>query len=304
MSRQKKFFARGFTLIEAVVVIAITGIVAGMVALFIRLPVLGYVESEARVELSDAADTALRRMGRDLHLALPNSIRRATGANQTIYLEFLLTKTGGRYLAEDDNPNPGNPPLSFISTSNTSFTVVGPMPTGAQSIVPGDFIVVYNLGPGLDPANAYQDCAAAAGCNRAEVAGVSAPVVTLKSNPFAAQSSSTAAQIFASPGNQFQVIEPSPVTYVCDPVAQTLTRISGYAIQPGQPTDVASAPLAGATKALLVKGVTSCAFSYDNAANGLVSQRSALVGLSMTLSTSDAKESVTLFHQVHVDNTP
>jgi len=49
----------GFTLIEAIIVIAITGIVAAAVAMFIRLPVQGYVDSAARAELTDIADTAL-----------------------------------------------------------------------------------------------------------------------------------------------------------------------------------------------------------------------------------------------------
>ncbi len=49
---------RGFTLIEAVMVIAITGIVAAMVAIFIRTPIQGYFDLERRVEMTDTADTA------------------------------------------------------------------------------------------------------------------------------------------------------------------------------------------------------------------------------------------------------
>ena len=91
MRRSRIHFEEGFTLIETMLAIAVTGIVA----LFIRQPVQAYVDSEARAELIDTADTALRRIGRDLRLALPNSIRTtASGANQ--YIEFMLTKTGGR----------------------------------------------------------------------------------------------------------------------------------------------------------------------------------------------------------------
>ena len=50
----------GFTLVEAIMVIVITGILAGMVAVFIKAPVDGYVDSVRRAELTDAADTALR----------------------------------------------------------------------------------------------------------------------------------------------------------------------------------------------------------------------------------------------------
>src|SRR5205814_7956125 len=66
---------RGFTLLEAVLVIAMTGIVAAMVAVFIRAPVNAYVDQARRAELSDAADTALRRMAREVQRALPNSVR-------------------------------------------------------------------------------------------------------------------------------------------------------------------------------------------------------------------------------------
>ena len=66
---------RGFTLIEAVMVITITGIVAAMVAIFIRTPIQSYFDLERRVEMTDTADTALRRIARDSRLALPNSVR-------------------------------------------------------------------------------------------------------------------------------------------------------------------------------------------------------------------------------------
>ena len=89
--------SRGFTLIEMIVVIVLTSIIASAVAVFIKLPVEGYVATARRAEMTDIADTAIRRMGRDLRLALPNSVR-VTDGGATI--EILLTKTGGRYRTE------------------------------------------------------------------------------------------------------------------------------------------------------------------------------------------------------------
>ena len=90
---------RGFTLIEMSIVIVLTSIIASAVAVFIRLPVQGYVDTARRAEMSDEADTALRRLGRDLRLALPNSVR-VTDSGATI--EILLTKIGGRYRIESE----------------------------------------------------------------------------------------------------------------------------------------------------------------------------------------------------------
>lgn len=281
MTSNTLYSQRGFTLIEAVVVIVITGILAGMVAMFISVPVQGYFDSVGRAELTDVADTALRRMARDLRLALPNSIRVSGG-----YVELLLTNSGGRYLAEEDNPTAGNI-LDFTTAANLTFDVIAPtMPT----IVAGNSIVVYNLGPGMGPADAY--CASATGCNnRAVVSAIAAPTVTLSVNPFAAQ-----APAMRSPGRRFQVVT-TPVTYAC--VGSTLTRYAGYAIQAAQPADVAAAPLLAASSAVLASGVTGCTFSYANLPN----IRSGLAGLGITLENSN-HESVALFHQVHVDNTP
>src|SRR5437762_10922535 len=53
--------ARGVTLIEMVIVIAITAIIAAALSVFISRPVEGYADAARRAELSDIADTALRR---------------------------------------------------------------------------------------------------------------------------------------------------------------------------------------------------------------------------------------------------
>ncbi|MGH8806736.1 MAG: prepilin-type N-terminal cleavage/methylation domain-containing protein [Noviherbaspirillum sp.] len=286
----------GFTLVEAVIVIVITGIIGAVVAVFIRAPVQGYIDSAARAELTDKADTALRRIARDLRLALPNSVRVAADGK---YLELLLTKTGGRYLAEEDQPAGGNV-LKFGTAVNCAttpadcqFDVVGQMPIGApQTIVADDSIVVYNLGPDLEagnPANAY------GGGNRALVTSVNGNTITIATNPFAAQGPP-----MSSPSQRFQVVS-TPVTYFCDGSdaggSGQLVRYWNYAIQSAQPT--AQPP--GSASALLATGVQSCRFDYA----GLANIQSGLVGLQISMQTPDSNSgTVTLSHQVHVDNTP
>src|SRR5256885_15489911 len=92
---------RGVTLIEMIIVISITAIIAGAVSVFISRAVEGYADAARRAEMSDIADTALRRMTRDLRTALANSIRITCVAScgptsSAHYLEDLRSSGGGR----------------------------------------------------------------------------------------------------------------------------------------------------------------------------------------------------------------
>ena len=266
-------YQRGFTLIEAIIVITITGIIAGMVAVFIRAPVQGYFDSARRAELTDIADTAQRRISRDQHLALPNSVR-VSGGN---YLEFLQTSGGGRYRAAPDNSGGGNV-LDFTQPTKT-FDVLGP----PVAMVPGtmNLVAVYNLGiPGADAYLGDNTSTMTAGGN----------TVTINSFQFP----------FASPANRFQIIS-YPVSYVCAGVGKdasgngtgTLTRYWNYSITPNQPTSFTT------SGALLAKNVSGCSFSYDAQ---VITQRAGLV--SAWLQVTQSNESVSLYYEVHVSNVP
>ena len=67
----------GFTLIELIMVIVIMGVVGGMVSVFMKGPIDAYISGGRRAALTDTADTTVRRMARDLHKALPNSLRQS-----------------------------------------------------------------------------------------------------------------------------------------------------------------------------------------------------------------------------------
>jgi len=256
----------GFTLIEMIIVIAITAIIGSMVALFLRAPLDSYVAQDRRARLADEADTALRRMGRDIRLALPNSVR-VTSAGGVFYLEFLGTRSGGRYRAQ------GGGDILDFTAADTSFDVLGP----AVAMQAGDRIAVYNLGiPGAD-AWAGDTLAAYAGAT----GSVSNIAIAAKQFPL------------ASPGSRFQVVG-GPVSYVCNPANGTLTRYWGYAIAAGQPT----AFPAGTPQALLASHVSGCSFAYQPG----VTERSGLV--SMTLNLSQANETVRLYATTQVSNQP
>ncbi|MBS0307639.1 MAG: prepilin-type N-terminal cleavage/methylation domain-containing protein [Proteobacteria bacterium] len=277
---------RGFTLIEAVMVIVITGAIAAAVAVFMRAPVEGYFDSARRAGLTDVADTAVRRIARDLHLALPNSVRVAGGN----CIEFLPTSANGRYRAEQDCTGAcaGNK-LDFINGS-TSFDYLGGM-----SAIPAanDRVVVYNLGiPGAD---AYLNDGSASD-NTALVQAATASTITLTANKKFP---------FASPGNHFHVIPNADrvASYVCSGVGVdaagtgtgTLYRYSNYVPSAAMP---ASCPAPPAGTPILATKVSACNFSY---ASG-VTARSGLA--SVQISIQESNEPVSLYQEVHVNNTP
>ncbi|MCW8859461.1 MAG: type II secretion system GspH family protein [Deltaproteobacteria bacterium] len=259
----------GFTLIELIVVMVIVGILAALGGQFIVAPVTGYIDLARRTRLVDQAEISLRRMQRDIRHALPNSIRiDATGQ----YLEMLNTVDGGRYRRYPD-PVLGGDVLSFAVT-DSSFDVLGSLHAAPTA---GDRLVVYNISSSGLSGNAY----AAIPDNMAIIAaGSSADSVNLSPGFDFANS---------SPYQRFFVVD-QPVTYACE--GGVLNRYAGYALSASQAT-----PPSGSS-VLVSRGISNCQFSYDPGA----SQRAGLVALELSL--SEAGETITLLHQVHVVNAP
>ena len=69
----------GFTLIELIMVIIITAILGTVISRIISRPVEGFVDISRRAELVDIAEVSLRKMSREIRLALPNSVRLRSG---------------------------------------------------------------------------------------------------------------------------------------------------------------------------------------------------------------------------------
>lgn len=260
----------GFTLIEMIAVIVLTGLIAGVVALFIRAPVQGYVDSARRAEMADIADTALRRVTRDLRLALPNSVV-VTNAGTQVALDFLSTSGGGRYRAGAGGTNN----VLDFTVADTSFEVLGIMPALAAN----DQIVVYNLG--TTGANAYQND------NRATYSANAGGVITFAAGKLFP---------FPSPSQRFHVVR-EQVRYLCDTATGNLTRYWGFAI--AAPPATPTVP-AGGNNALLASRISACSFVYDPSV--VVTQRAGLV--TMLLTVTSGGESVSLYNATHVSNVP
>ena len=267
----------GFTLIELVMVIVVMGVIGATLAAFMRKPVDAYFDTARRAALTDVADTAVRRISRDIGGALPNSIRNPSSS----CIEFIPTRTGGRYRAEPDALVAGNQANAILdfSAADTSFNMLAnnSLLPPEQQIRANDVVVVYNLG--IAGADAY------AGDNTAVVSAVTSgaeSTITMAAKQFP----------LASPVGRFHVVpgDEKIVAFVCN--AGRLLRSSNHAYNN-------SCPTSGATVAVLAQGVASCSFVYNTSDL----QRNGLVQMTMAL-TDSSGESVSLYHEVHVGNTP
>jgi MSHA biogenesis protein MshO len=280
LTRNGARHSAGFTLVEAVMVITITGVMAAMVASFIVQPVRAYLDTAARAALVDNADLALRRIGRDLRIALPNSVRVTPSG---LALELIPTSGGARYASQ------GSGALQ-AGVLDSSFELIGP----ALTLSASQNLVFYNLGTGITGSDAYAangTLAQQATSNRrtsTNAAGTASTITlsTLAALPVAA----------VTPPYRVMAVDP-PVSYRCDLAAGTLVRHQGYGFAATQPD-----PPGSGSSAVLATGVTACAFK---AASTLVAARAALVNLQLTLA-AEARpdERVTLSHAVFVDNLP
>ncbi len=287
---------KGVTLLELVVTIAVLGIIAAVASMFVQPAFEAYFATQRRAEIADVSDTALRRMTRDIRLALPNSAR-VDGSRR--FIEILLTRNGGRYRALNDDDNPvatAEDPLDF-SAPDSAFDTLGTLPaTGEQQVQPNDYVVIHNLG--IAGANAYD--LAAADPNIARIAAFGAGALADEQRITLAAATRFALE---SPGRRFFVVS-GPVTYACVGVGSAagegtgaLRRWSNYAVELRGGLPPTTLP-AGARDALLADHVSACEIDYTS----LPMLGRGLVGVWLAI--TRANETVTLYFEAQVNNVP
>ena len=286
----------GFTMIELVIVIVITGIIAASLTVFFRPAVESYLGSRARADLTDQADTALRRMVRDVRVAVPNSIR--TPGSQCF--ELVPTSTGGRYRSGPDTVNDAasctsatcSAPLD-TTQATTVFDVLSPLSTTPAV---GDWVVVGNQ----NPSDVY------AGTNR----GAIASAVTTPAAAFGRHRISVASTQFpiGYDGGRFSIVPNAQraVFYVCSGADGTLDasgngkgtlyRLMNYGFNASYPGACPST--AGAD--VLATRVRSCSFVYDP--NQGATQQNGFVWMQLEVARNN--ESAHLAMGAHVSNAP
>ena len=274
----------GFNLIEIIIVITVIGVIAVAIGPVVLRPFQAYDDLGRRTALVDAAQSALSQIANDVRDAIPNTLR----TNGSSAVEFMPIQLGGRYrysstAADVSGLTPSAPDASFQTLGNISA-----LPAGAR-------LVIFNTG-----ATQFYN-AAVSGANGIISPGSTSLSLTDNGNEDQITLSS-AFQFDASgngsPGRRFYIAT-TPVSYVCDTSAGTLTRVGGYAITSSQPTNPATAPLSTAPEQTLISDlVSACAFEYTPGTN----TRTGLLVIDLTLSLDG--ESIQLLHQIQVSNVP
>jgi MSHA biogenesis protein MshO len=256
-----------------------------------------YLATRSRADLVEQADGALRRMARDVRVAVPNSIR----IPNSQCFELLPSSSGGRYRMEPDTLNDSGPACSpgancsapLDTTQATSvFDVLTALATPPAV---GDVVVVANQAP----EQVY------GGSNRAAVTAVSTPKPA-----YGTQRISVASTQFPNgyDGGRFMVVPAAqgPVFYVCEGADGSvdsqgngrgkLWRLMAYGYNAAYPSACPSSTGAH----LLASKVRRCQFAYDP--NQGATQQNGFVWLQIVLQRRGEK--ITLAYGAHVDNAP
>lgn len=287
--------AAGFTLVELVLVIVLTAIVASFMVLFLDAPVQSYFAQTRRSDLVDSADRITRAVTADVRTALPNSLRVNPAGTA---LELLASTGVARYYGKGDKNAP--PPTGVeltIGSAASSFGTLDSFTTRALPYQAQYYVSVGNLG--TSAYDAYNSAT-----------GVMTPLRTIIMNPNPSTPPSVAGENLVSLGAPFTfqaagapATQPSvhdaylvsgPVSYVCNPnpgnpAAGTVMRYSGYAVSAAQPV-----PPGGGARALIAHDVTACAISLVAAPVGYAYGQLAI--LRITLASNG--ESLQVFFEI------
>ena len=279
--------AQGFTLVEMIATLVLFGLMAATLTVFFRPAFDTWMSTRSRSALSAGADQAMRRMLRDVQVAVPNSLR----TPGTSCIELVPSSAGGRYRMAVDTVNSGSA-AADPATATTAFDVLSPL---QRVPAVGDWVVIDNQNPG----DVYS------GANRSAITAVTTPAATLGRHRLA-----IAALQFplGYDGGRFTVVPAAQqaVFYVCSGASTTLDangnapgvlyRLQHYGFNAAAPT---SCPATiGAD--VLATGLRSCRFLYN--ANQGATQQSGF--LQVQLEFTRNRETASLVFGAHVANVP
>lgn len=291
---------RGFTLVELVLVIALSGIIVVVISTVFAHPLQGLLDQSRRGTLVEQAAGAMNRLTRDVRLAVPNSLRASADGKA---VELMLIQSAARYRpnrTDTDGVRFSTDPAGTCgsSTIDTRCDEVQ-MLDGAFNPTGALWMVMYNIG-------AESGGAPVPGSNVWAPAnpGVITPTGTTFSLLPGAPIGESRVAVGNLPVGGFRFAYASPqfrlymaqsvVGYRCE--NNQLLRYSYSTLFSAIP----SGPPPGSNPEPLATNVdcSKTNFTYQVGST----QRGGL--LSLTLQVSIGNESFNLLQQVHVDNAP
>jgi MSHA biogenesis protein MshO len=193
----------GFTLIELIVALTISVVVVGFIATFIAVPVQSHMAQARRADLAASAEAVTHWLSRDVHGALPNSLRAGVvGGRPFVEMTDVAAVTIYRDAGTEGDPLDIGP----LSPPDDQFDVLG-LPAAAAT-----HVVVNGV-------------SAPAGID------VASSTITL-TPPFSFPGD--------SPHKRAFLISPATavVRYECDLAARTLRRFDNLSVGPLAPLPV------------------------------------------------------------------
>ncbi|HEX8987407.1 MAG TPA: type II secretion system protein [Rhodocyclaceae bacterium] len=300
---------RGFTLVELIVVIAVTGVLATSVTMFLLPAINNYFDTKRRANLTDMADTALRRMSQDIRRAVPNSvvvIAPQAGDSFTACFSLVPTSFGGRYRTAPDTANDAStctytspsatcsqPMMSGLkATDIPAFDVLTMSPTpSATSPSVNDFVVIGNQN-GND---VY------VGSDRSAIATLGTPRTTDGMLRVTMAAGTSPLPIGYDQGRFVIVAQGEQVVYYSCSGNQLLRNVATFAAFKANSRAGCGAgvPVASVQAKVAGDGV-SCTVTYDPGAT--VTEQNGLVWMNVSL--TESGEAVALSHSTNVPNVP
>lgn len=287
---------QGFTLVELVIVIVLTGIIGASIAVFFKPAIDSYFDTRRRADLTDMADTALRRMAQDIRRAVPNSIRPVSAS----CFQLVPTLAGGRYrMAPNTTPNPNFPATStdpYLDPAGCtpSASCSAPLDTSVATSI-FDSLTPLSTTPAIDDwivINNQNGSDVYTGINRSQISAIAGP--TRASDGL--HRITVAATQFSSgyDGGRFVAVANSEQSIFYSCVGNTLYRsVTGFSADQATTCGLNNG-------AIVATDVAGCTFIHNP--NQGATQQSGFIWMRLQLSRSG--ENVTLTHGVHVSNVP
>jgi MSHA biogenesis protein MshO len=245
---------RGVTLIELIVVLALTAILVSFGISFIATPVQTLETSSQREQLAAEAALASASIARDLRAALPGSVRvRRVGSVTAVELIPVLDST----TALPDALATGAAQLLALGAPDGSFETLGNFPLTTLPVNTTALRLATH-----DPASALSPYA-----NLGTLTPVGTRLsISAGSVPGQSLIQLLPAMAFSAIGAQRRLyLVAGPVTYLCEAATGLLRRFSGYSLAANQAQRDTAAKLlaAGAAVALIADQLQDCQLSLQ-----------------------------------------